>query len=175
MDNYFQLFGLGERYSLDQAELTSTFRNLQKSVHPDQFVSQGEQAQRLAVQKSAQINDAYQTLKTPLRRAQYMLELAGIDLKSEQHTLRDPSFLMQQMEWREQLEELKQAEDIDGLEQFSDTIAAAQRQLTQQIAQALDAGQHRQDAPKWANEVRKLSFMDKLTAEIAQAEDALDY
>ncbi|MBD1390335.1 co-chaperone HscB [Neiella sp. HB171785] len=175
MDNYFELFGLPEQYSLDQTALTNTFRDLQKSVHPDQFVSQGEQAQRLAVQQSAQINDAFQTLKVPLKRAQYMLQLAGIDLQAEQHTLRDSAFLMQQMEWREHLEALKQAEDLDGLEQFSDTIAAAQKQLNDKIAQALDAGQHHQDAPTWANEVRKLSFMNKLMVEIAQAEDALDY
>ncbi|MBW8192737.1 co-chaperone HscB [Neiella marina] len=175
MNNYFQLFGLTEQFSLDQAALMQTYRDLQKSVHPDHYANQGQQAQRLAVQKSAQINDAYQTLKSPLLRAQYMLLLVGVELKGEQQTLRDPMFLMQQMEWREELDDLKRSQDIDKLEAFSDAISAERAALNSNIASAFDAGEHRQDVQTWANEVRKLSFMDKLLTEIAQAEDALDY
>lgn len=174
MENHFELFGLPVQFSLDTAALALSYRELQKAVHPDRFAHQGEQAKRIALQKTAQINDAFQTLKAPLPRAEYMLSLVGVDLKAEQQTMRDTGFLMQQMEWRETLEDLRNAKDLKGLEDFSDTIAEHQRQYTQALAKAFDAGEHGQEAEHWANEVRKLAFLVKLSSEIAQAEDALD-
>lgn len=174
MENYFELFGLPVRFSLDTAALAKSYRELQKAVHPDRFAHQGAQAQRIAMQKTAQINDAYQSLKSPLARAEYMLHLAGVDHIGKQQTMRDTHFLMQQMEWRETLEELRQAEDLDGLEDFSNDICQAQRQHIDIIAQAFDAGEQLQNPEQWTNEVRKLAFLVKLSSEIAQAEEALD-
>lgn len=174
MDNYFELFGLPVRFSLDTAALAHAYRELQKVVHPDRFAHQGAQAQRIALQKTAQINDAYQSLKSPLARAEYMLHLAGLDHPGKQKTMRDTLFLMQQMEWRETLEELLQTEDVDGLEDFSNDIRQAQHQHIDLIAQAFDAGEQLKNPEHWAEEVRKLAFLVKLSSEIAQAELALD-
>lgn len=172
--NYFELFGLPVRFSLDTTTLAQSYRNLQKAIHPDRFAHQGEQAQRIALQKTAQVNDAYQSLKAPLPRAEYMLSLAGIDLKAEQTTMRDTVFLMQQMEWRETLEELRHSKELAGLEDFATEISQEYKAQINEIAQAFDAGAHLTDANHWANEVRKLAFLVKLSQEIAQAEEALE-
>ncbi|MCM2680146.1 co-chaperone HscB [Echinimonas agarilytica] len=174
MQNHFELFGLPVAFTIDMAALNHTYRELQKNAHPDRFAGEGEQAQRIAVQKSAQINDAFQTLKAELPRAQYMLQLIGVELRGEQTTMRDTEFLMQQMEWRETLEDLRHAKDLDGLEDFSDTITAARKIQMNQIAVAFDAGEHQRSPEHWTNQVRKLAFMVKLSNEIAQAEEALD-
>ncbi|ERM62147.1 cobalamin (5'-phosphate) synthase, partial [Vibrio mimicus CAIM 1883] len=102
--NYFELFGLPIQFELDGSLLSSQFRTLQKRFHPDNFATASERDRLLAVQQAAQINDAYQTLKDPIRRAEYLLSLQGIEMNAEQQTLQDPMFLMEQMELREELE-----------------------------------------------------------------------
>ena len=96
--DYFTLFGLPARYQLDTQALSLRFQDLQRQYHPDKF-SSGSQAEQLAaVQQSATINQAWQTLRHPLMRAEYLLSLHGFDLASEQHTVRDTAFLMEQLE-----------------------------------------------------------------------------
>lgn len=105
--NHFELFGLVEGFELDTRQLADTYRQLQTQFHPDRFATAPEREQLAAVQRAAQINDAFTTLKAPLRRAEYLLSLRGTDIRGEQQTLQDPAFLMQQLEWRERLADLK--------------------------------------------------------------------
>ncbi len=113
--NHFELLGLPVQYQLDSAHLSSQFRELQRQYHPDKFSTSSERDQLMAVQKAAQINDAYQILKNPVSRLEYLLFLNGIDMRSEQTTMQDPVFLMEQMELRETLEEI---DDEDALFDF---------------------------------------------------------
>jgi len=111
--NYFQLFGIEITFDVDLNRLSQTYQNLQKAVHPDRFAHASSQEQLLAVQKSAEINDAYQVLKQPLQRAEYILTLRGVDMPNEQQSFSDTTFLMQQMELREMLGEVKFADNVD--------------------------------------------------------------
>jgi len=104
-DNDFKLFGLPVRYALDRAELDERWKQLQRQVHPDRFAAQGAAAQRVAMQWSVRINEAYQRLKDPLKRAAYWCELQGVPVNAENNTAMPASFLMRQMEWREALDE----------------------------------------------------------------------
>ena len=99
--NYFELFGLPSQFQLDGSLLSSQFRELQKRFHPDNFASASERDRLMAVQKASEINDAYQVLKSPLSRAEYLLAENGVDIRGEQQTMSDPMFLMEQMELRE--------------------------------------------------------------------------
>ncbi|MBU5881014.1 co-chaperone HscB [Vibrio cholerae O1] len=112
--NYFELFGLPIQFELDGSLLSSQFRALQKRFHPDNFATASERDRLMAVQQAAQINDAYQTLKDPLRRAEYLLSLQGIEMNAEQQTLQDPMFLMEQMELREELESVTACADPEA-------------------------------------------------------------
>lgn len=168
--NYFELFGLSNDYNLDTQSLAETYRELQKRFHPDKFASASERDKLLALQKASEINDAFHTLKAPLRRAEYILALAGVDIRGEQQTLRDPGFLMQQMEWREQLEEIAQSADPDDeIFDLQQTLQTEKSSLQQTLQQALGDNAHEQAA----NAVRKLKFVLKFEQELEQLEESL--
>lgn len=166
--NYFQLFSLPQKFSVDQTALSTTYRELQKQYHPDKFVMSADSERLAMMQKSAEINDAYQTLKNSCLRAQYLLLLAGVDIALEQRTLQDVDFLMQQMSWREQIESFSE-NDEDEIEVFSANIQQQVNDLESTIAKQLQE----ETLEAAADSVRKLKFMLKLQTEIEQLEEKL--
>lgn len=180
--NHFEMFNLPAQFALDNADLQQRYRQLQQTLHPDRFANASERDRLLAVQRSAQLNDAYTTLREPLARAEYLLQLQGIDLAHEQTTLRDPEFLMAQMEWRERLAEIEQElargrqlspEGLTAcplaLEQAQRDLEVEARQLFEQLQQALEGQQYEPAAML----IRKLKFMAKLRTELDGLEDQL--
>lgn len=164
--NHFELFGLPVQFPLDGSLLASQFRELQKRFHPDNFSTASERDRLLAVQKAAQINDAYQVLKQPISRAEYLLSLNGLELAHETRTVNDPLFLMEQMELREELEEIT---DDALLFDFDTKVSTMFSNNLQQLEQELAAG----DWNRAADRVRKLKFIAKLKQEIERIEDKL--
>ncbi|MBD1576681.1 MULTISPECIES: co-chaperone HscB [Vibrio] len=168
--NHFELFGLSNQFDLDKNQLSDKFRDLQRQFHPDKFASASERDRLMSVQKATEINDAYQTLKHPLNRAEYILALQGVDIRGEQQTMSDPAFLMEQMELRETLEDISHSRDPDSaLVDFDSKIQAMYQQQIEQLQQQLI----NQDWNVAADSVRKLKFVNKLRLEIEQLEDKL--
>src|SRR5687767_2342346 len=116
MQNHFELFHLPQRFAVDPAALDAAYREVQNRVHPDKFTTATDTEKRVAMQWATRANEAYQTLKSPFRRAAYLCELNGIDLQTESNTAMPADFLMQQMEWREALEEARAENDLSALE-----------------------------------------------------------
>ena len=172
--NYFELFNIAPQFELELENLAATYQKLQQLTHPDKFATASERDRMISVQKNAQVNDAYQVLKSPVSRAEYLLELRGIELRHEQQTLQDTEFLMQQMQWREQLEELDHADDpAQQLIQLETEIA---QQLSEQLsilAQQLSVNTEQANA-HCAVLIRKLKFMYKLRDEIARKDEQLN-
>ncbi|MEX3021518.1 co-chaperone HscB [Kluyvera sp. STS39-E] len=167
--DYFTLFGLPVGYHVDTQALAARFQDLQRQNHPDKFANASDAEQLVAVQRSANINQAWQTLRHPLTRAEYLLSLHGFDLSSEQHTVRDTAFLMEQLELREELDEIEQAKDTDRLENLLKRIKTMYTQRQQQMVAELDA-------KTWdvaADTVRKLRFLDKLQSSAELLEEKL--
>ncbi|MBF8999140.1 MULTISPECIES: co-chaperone HscB [Vibrio] len=168
--NYFELFGLPTQFTLDGSLLSSQFRELQKRFHPDNFASASERDRVMAVQKATEINDAYQVLKTPISRAEYLIELHGIELRGEQQTLQDPMFLMEQMELREELDAVAQSSDPESaLFDFDGKVSKMLKTYLATVEQQLNEAQ-------WeaaADTVRKLKFIAKLKNEIEKVEEKL--
>jgi len=168
--NYFELFGLPTQFKLDGSLLSSQFRELQKRFHPDNFATASERDRLMSVQKTAEINDANQILKSPVSRAEYLLSLNGVELRGEQQTLQDPMFLMEQMELREELEAITQSSDPESaLFDFDSKVEKMYKQQLIQVEQELDS-------EEWntaADTVRKLKFIAKLKNEIERVEDKL--
>lgn len=171
--NYFQLFDLPEQFELDLTELGSRYLVLQKRFHPDNFAAGSERDRLLSVQQTANINDAYHSLKQPLLRAEHLLALRGLKISNEQRSFTDPAFLMQQMELREQLAEVREQTDPEQ------AIADIEQQLVQQrkvlqnaLHQALSARSAEQDQLA-AELVRKLKFFYKLQQELELIEQQL--
>ncbi|NRQ44413.1 co-chaperone HscB [Rheinheimera sp. YQF-2] len=171
--NYFQLFNLPAQFDLDLTELGSRYLQLQRRFHPDQHSAGSERDRLLAVQQTANINDAYHSLKQPLLRAEHLLALRGLKISHEQRSFNDPQFLMQQMELREQLADIAQSDDADAvIDSIERQLQQQKKQLLQQLATALDAGSAEQDQLA-ADLIRKLKFFFKLQQELELTEQQL--
>ncbi|MCS0265530.1 co-chaperone HscB [Vibrio alginolyticus] len=168
--NHFELFGLPSQFKLDGSLLSSQFRELQKRFHPDNFATGSERDRLMAVQKAAQINDAYQVLKNPISRAEYILSEQDVEIRGEQQTMQDPMFLMEQMELREELEEIADNTDPESaLFDFDSKVSKMYKQHLASVEQELDDGLWAEAADR----VRKLKFIAKLKNEIELVEDKL--
>lgn len=166
-DDDFTLFGLGERFALDAQALDRRWRELQAEVHPDRFAAQGAAAQRVAMQWSVRVNEAYRRLKDPLKRAAYLCERRGVPVDAERNTAMPREFLMQQMSWREALDD---AGDADAVQRLDEQVALHERALLQRVQHALD---ERRDAKAAAALVRELMFVSRFRDDIDHRLDAL--
>jgi molecular chaperone HscB len=167
-DNDFELFGLPEQQAQLRADIDARWKSLQAEVHPDRFASEGAASQRVAMQWAMRVNQAHQRLRDPLARAAYLCELRGAPVQAENNTQMPTAFLMQQMEWRETLDDARgepalEALDTDASRAEADALAEVQRLLD-------EAG----DAPAAASQVRALMFIQRFRADIDQRLAALD-
>lgn len=169
--NHFQLFGLSLSYRLDLALLEQRYRALQGEVHPDKSAHLTDAEQRLAMQRSTLVNEAYQTLKKPISRARYLLSLHGVDTQEETNTAMPIEFLMTQMEWREAVFDAVKGRDTGAIERQDAHMKLKTRELEDELAVKMDV---EQDYVAAAGLVRKLRFMEKLAEEIDAAYDELD-
>ena len=167
-DNDFALFGLPERFALDRADLDERWRRLQGTAHPDRFAAEGAAAQRVAVQWSVRINEAYRRLREPLARAAYLCELRGAPIAAHSNTAMPGDFLMQQMAWREALDD---ADSDAALAALEAEVQAAEADLLAQLATLLDGAV---PSPALAAErVRALMFIHRFRADLSRRLDAL--
>ena len=165
----FELLGLPERFAQDALLIDARWRELQAQVHPDRFASQGPAEQRLAMQWSTRVNEAYRRLKDPLKRAAYLCELRGVPIEAESNTRMPGAFLMQQMQWREALEESGTAAEVDGLE---DQVRAEFRVMQAQLGALIDGPQV--DLPAAAQQVRALMFVQRFLQDVARKAESLE-
>ncbi|HEY9098455.1 MAG TPA: Fe-S protein assembly co-chaperone HscB [Thiobacillus sp.] len=169
--NHFELFSLPPSYALDRDKLDAAYRELQSAVHPDRFVAKPEAEQRVAMQWATQANEAYQTLKHPVNRGVYLLSLQGIDALDANNTKMAPAFLMQQMEWREAIQEARTAKSMAALDSLSNDLRATHRRIEAQLAEQIDTVQ---DYTAASEAVRQLRFMYKLIAEVGDVYEELE-
>ena len=165
--NDFELFGLTQKFSQDRAAMDARWKELQREAHPDKFAAQGASAQRVAMQWSVRINEAYQRLKDPLTRASYLCEVNGEPVNAENNTAMPASFLMQQIEWREALDEAKTAENIDEIALQTNEFV---REQLLKIEQAIDAQHNFKLA---VEHVRALMFVKRFATEVDTRLDQL--
>ncbi len=165
-ENYFELFGLPSRYDLDPISLEQTWRALAAKVHPDRHINASPAEKRVVMQWASTINEAYRVLKTPLSRARYLCEQAGCDLQTESNTRMDAAFLMQQMEWREQLDDARDAVCLDALLSLESAIGQAHADMDILMPGLLD---QLRDYGQAAGKVREWMFIDKLGQEVRNA------
>ncbi|MEO9102756.1 MAG: Fe-S protein assembly co-chaperone HscB [Burkholderiaceae bacterium] len=158
--NDFELFGLDAQVAQDRTAIDARWKALQREAHPDRFAAQGDAAQRLAMQWSVRINEAYQRLKDPMRRAAYLCELRGAPIDAERNTAMPTAFLMHQLEWREALEEAKVAADA---REILAQVHSLRQQMLQRCEQLLDQDN---DPAAAAVEVRGLMFVQRFAREV---------
>jgi molecular chaperone HscB len=158
--NDFELFGLPQRFGQDRAAIDARWKELQREAHPDRFAAQGAAAQRVAMQWSVRINEAYQRLKDPLKRAAYLCELGGAPINAENNTAMPAEFLIEQMEWREALDQAACETDLEALDE---QMNRSRRETLQQIEQLLDEDP---DPAAAAQQVRGLMFIERFDRDV---------
>jgi molecular chaperone HscB len=171
--SFFELFGLPERFALDGEALDRAYRALQSRVHPDRFADAGDAEKRASMQWATHANEAYRTLKRPLTRAQYLLARRGHALDAENNTAMPADFLIEQMEWREAVQEAREGRDHHELERLHQRLEQTLDERYAALAALFDAGHSESDAEAGAS-VRKLMFLEKLLQEIDDAFADLD-
>jgi molecular chaperone HscB len=167
LSNDFEIFGIVPAFALDRDALDARWKDLQREAHPDRFAAADAQAQRQAMQWSVRINEAYQRLKDPLKRAAYLCELNGAPIQAENNTAMPAAFLMQQMQWREDLED---ARDDAALERMADDVAAARGRMLLDLQQVADV---QRDFPAMAGQVRALMFVERFARDVENRLDQL--
>lgn len=170
MHNPFELFGLPVQFQIDQALLSERYLSLQKELHPDNFANHSSAEQRLAIEKSADVNQALQILKDPILRAEEIIKIhTGKEKNLEEKSMKDIDFLMQQMEWYEKLEAIEHQQNEEELFSFLKFIQTEQKYVLQQLENALEEAE-------WAiaNALTdKLRYFKKLIFQIEKVEEKL--
>jgi len=160
---YFEFFRLPVQYEIDLNLLDATYRSIQTEVHPDKFVTASPAERLQSMQTATLANEAYQTLRHPTSRARYLLQLNGIETLEESNTAMPVDFLMTQMEWREAIEEAEAEKDINALEAQLTMMKSTAKLFQQQLAMSFKEKETLSEA---AQIVRKLSFIDKISADV---------
>ncbi len=163
----FELFGVPRRFEQDRAVLDARWLALQGEVHPDRFTAEGAAAQRVAMQWAVRVNEAYQRLKDPLKRAAYLCELNGAPVDLHNNTAMPPKFLVQQMEWREALDEARSLDDVEAL---AEEVNARRRAALAELHTTID---ERQDPQAAADQVRALMFVERFAEDVDERLEAL--
>lgn len=163
----FELFDVPRRYEQDRAVLDARWRALQAEVHPDRFAAEGAAAQRVAMQWAVRVNEAYERLKDPLKRAAYLCALNGVPVDMHSNTAMPHAFLMHQMAWREALDHARTVGDVQAL---ADEVAAHRRSALAELRTTFD---ERCDAAAAADQVRALMFVERFADDVDQRLEAL--
>lgn len=163
--NHFELFGLPVRFAVPADAIERTYHEIQGRVHPDRYADATDAERRTAMQWAAHVNEAYETLREPLKRARYLLALRGVDPQIETNTAMPAEFLMAQMEWREAVEEAAAAADVDALDRLLARVRRETQAELDALGRQLDEGR---DAAA-AAAVRRLMFYRKVQEDIGHA------
>ena len=169
--NYFELFSLPTQFELDFSTLAASFLTLQSQWHPDRFASGSDEERRISMQNTSFINEAQDTLKSPRLRARYLLELSGVSFSDEVETSKDPLFLMQQMELRESIEDVVDANDpLDELDSIRKDVKTQFQALEQDFQQNYASN----ELEKSKEIVLKMRFIERIFGEIRRLEEKLE-
>ena len=171
MQNHFELFGLEPGYALDPERLERAYLEIQARIHPDRFAHAGDADRRASMQWTTRVNEAYRTLKDPVERARYLLELNGVDVAFETNTAMPPDFLGRQLELREALELAQEEKNAGALDRLRSDLRREEEELKKALGETLDA---QRDYATATGLVRKLKFLDRLDAEIDAAYEAVE-
>lgn len=163
-DDHFSLFDLPARFDVDVQALERAWRAVAAQVHPDRYATASPAERRVAMQWAARANEAYRQLRDPLLRARYLCEQGGVDLQTESNTAMNSAFLMQQMQWREMLDDARH--DPAVFATLETELGEARRQMRDTLATLLD---ERQDYAAAGAKVREWMFVEKLAQELAAA------
>ena len=171
--NYFELFGFSISYEIDLLKLSEIYRELQKTVHPDRFANASDREKLRSAQKATYVNEAYSCLKSPIQRAQYLLEINNIKYDDERETIQDPEFLMEQMELREALADVRDSNNaLTNLDNMIGNIRGRVNKDQEKLSNLLFELSE-QNLLKAKKVIQEMRFLLKLQHEAEELEEEL--
>jgi len=165
--NYFELFQLPIKLPIDSGQLTVKYQQLQRQYHPDNFAQATDNEKVSIIQKSAMINDGYQTLKNPIKAAEYLLSLQGFDVATEQNIIHDADFLMEQFSLREKLDDIENQNNVELLDDFHSEISQRKKQVYQQLLDYIS----QQNWQAALNQIYKIRYLARLIEQIEKLQE----
>ncbi|TNF89997.1 MAG: Fe-S protein assembly co-chaperone HscB [Gammaproteobacteria bacterium] len=169
--NYFELFGLNPVFEIDPTELHARQQRLQATYHPDRHAASSDQQKRLSVQMASWINQAYETLQDPVKRARYLLEINGTSMPDDSATTADGAFLMEQIELREEVEACRHGENgLQRSEDIAERLDQRANDLAREFVDSFGAG--KTDAAIEAS--RKMQFIQRIQQQLAELQFELE-
>jgi molecular chaperone HscB len=169
LNDHFSLFGLPQRFEIDAATLERAYKDVQARVHPDRFVASSPSERRVAMQWASRANEAFAVLRSPLRRAAYLCELRGAPIEAETNTAMPREFMMQQMAWREALDEATQPADPTQIASLSALLARQRSDIEFRVRAAID---EQNDLPRAAALIRQWMFIERFGEDVERAQHA---
>lgn len=165
--DHFARFGLDRGFRIDRDALEQRYLELSRRYHPDRFVGADSGTRRAAVEHSSAINTGYRTLRDPVARAEYLVKLGGIDLDSSDPQTGAPhpdqAFLIEMIERRERLEEVREAGE-DAVDELRDEVEAELEEVFDRAVAALESEDIRSAAPALVHR----RYLERFIAEINQ-------
>ena len=169
--DYFALFGLNPGFDIDTQKLHSKQQRLQSEFHPDRFVNASDREKRLSVQQAAWINQAFETLSIPVKRARYMLEINGIDMNDDSETTADTEFLIEQISLREEMDACHaDPEPLDCCEQIAQKLNLKNRQYSTDFKSLFEQG----DLISARQSSRKMQFIQRVQEQLSELQFELE-
>ena len=162
MQNYFELFDLETSFFISDSILKDSYRREIARFHPDKFASKTDSEKLQALQNTSLLNTAFESIKSPLNRASYLLKLEGVDPFDEKDTAMEHDFLTSQIELREELELIESKKETDQLEDFIDRIESHVQSKVKVISNAF---KDCNDVLEIKKDVRELKFYEQLAKE----------
>ena len=169
--NYFELFGLKPAFMIDREYLLTVQQRLQASYHPDRHVNEDDRSRRLSVQVASWVNQAYETLQDPVKRARYLLEISGADIPDDSTTTSDVEFLMDQIELREAVDACRQADNgLDQCQRIEVQLAQRASELGAEFVACFD----RKDLVGAVTISRKMQFIQRIQQQLDELQFELE-
>ncbi|CAN5925656.1 co-chaperone HscB [soil metagenome] len=165
------MLGVERRFDLDLATLEKTHRELSRALHPDRYSQAGASERRAALEKAASVNEAWRTVRDPIRRAEALFQVHGIAVGDSHEPKATPTFLMEMLEEREALAEARAAKDLAKVRAIGATMSARKEAIEKQLAAGFETSTDAATLTKLVPLLGELRFYKRFLDEVSAIEE----
>ena len=174
MNDPFEMLGVARRFDLDLAVLEKTHRELSRALHPDRYSQAGASERRAALEKAASVNEAWRTVRDPIRRAEALFRVHGIAVGENNEPPATPTFLMEVLEEREALAEARAAKDLAKVRAVGVTMGGRAKEIEAKLAAGFDRAADPAEIAKLVPLLGELRFYKRFLEEVSAIEEDND-
>ena len=170
----FQLLGVDRRFDIDLSVVEKTHRELSRALHPDRYSQAGASERRAALEKAASVNEAWRTVRDPIKRAEALFAVNGIAVGENHEPKATPAFLMEVLEEREALAEARAAKDLAKVSAIGAAMSARQQGVEKKLASGFESATDNATLTKLVPLLGELRFYKRFLDEVSAIEEEND-